>query len=103
MLTSVACARDYKAPRRPLLNRSHSNRLWAIAQDWHHVLFLHWPVDAGALRAMVPPPLEIETRDGRAWLTVLPFAMRRLRLRGLPALPFLSSFPQLNVRTYVRL
>ncbi len=80
-----------------------SNRPWAIAQEWHHVLFLHWPVDAGALRPMVPPPLEIETRDGRAWLTVLPFAMRRLRLRGLPALPFLSSFPQLNVRTYVTL
>ena len=74
-----------------------------IAQEWHHVLFLHWPVDAGALRPLIPEPLEIETREGSAWITVLPFAMRRLRLRGLPALPSLSSFPQLNVRTYVAL
>src|SRR2546425_2766313 len=76
---------------------------WLLAQEWHHVLFLHWPVDAGALRPLVPEPLEIETREGSAWITVLPFAMRRLRLRGLPALPSLSSFPQLNVRTYVTL
>ena len=27
--------------------------------------------------------------------------MRRLRLRGLPPLPFVSSFPQMNLRTYV--
>lgn len=76
---------------------------WVIAQEWHHVLFLHWPVKAGSLRPRVPAPLEIETRDGHAWVSVIPFAMRRLRPRGLPALPWLSSFPQLNVRTYVTL
>lgn len=76
---------------------------WHLAQEWHHVLFLHWPVDPHALRTLVPPPLEIDTRDGRAWVTALPFMMRRLRPRGLPALPWLSSFPQLNVRTYVTL
>ncbi len=76
---------------------------WALAQEWHHVLFLHWPVDAAVLRALVPAPLDIETRDDRAYITVLPFAMRRLRPRGLPALPWLSSFPQLNIRTYVTL
>ena len=76
---------------------------WAIAQEWQHVLFLHWGVDAAALRPLVPAPLDVETRDGRAWVSLLPFAMRRLRPRGLPALPWLSSFPQLNVRTYVTL
>ncbi|PYT33628.1 MAG: hypothetical protein DMF52_15190 [Acidobacteria bacterium] len=79
------------------------DRPWALAQEWHHVLFLHWPVDAEALRPLVPEVLDIETSDGSAWITALPFAMRRLRLRGLPALPWLSSFPQLNVRTYVTL
>jgi uncharacterized protein YqjF (DUF2071 family) len=76
---------------------------WALAQEWHHVLFLHWQVERQALRPLVPQPLEIETRDGGAWVTALPFMMRRLRPRGLPALPWLSSFPQLNVRTYVTL
>jgi uncharacterized protein len=55
------------------------------------------------LRPLIPAPLEIEEFDGRAYVTVLPFAMRRLRLPGLPAVPMLSSFPQLNVRTYVTL
>ena len=88
---------DYRRPR------ARPHRTCALTQEWHHVLFLHWPVDAGALRPLIPTSLEIETRDGFAWVTVLPFAMRRLRLRGLPALPWLSSFPQLNVRTYVTL
>jgi len=86
--------------RRP---RPRPERPWALAQEWHHVLFLHWSVDAGALRPLVPEALDIETRDGFAWITALPFAMRRLRPRGLPVLPCLSSFPQLNVRTYVTL
>jgi len=76
---------------------------WHLAQEWHHVLFLHWPVDSRALRPLVPSLLEIDTRDGCAWVTALPFMMRRLRPRGPPALPWLSSFPQLNVRTYVTL
>jgi uncharacterized protein YqjF (DUF2071 family) len=79
------------------------NGAWALAQEWHHVLFLHGSADPETLRSLIPAPLQIEMRDGRAWVTVLPFSMRRLRLRGLPALPWLSSFPQLNVRTYVTL
>jgi hypothetical protein len=74
-----------------------------MAQEWHHVLFLHWRADPEALRSLIPAPLDIERRDGSAWVTALPFAMRRLRPRGLPALPWFSSFPQLNLRTYVTL
>jgi uncharacterized protein len=49
----------------------------------------------------VPPGLEIDTFDGNAWLGILPFRLTGFRLRGLPAVPALSTFPELNVRTYV--
>ena len=75
---------------------------WAMAQSWHDLLFAHWPVDARRLRALIPDRLEIDSFDGQPWLAVVPFRMSGVRLRGTPAVPWLSVFPELNVRTYVR-
>jgi len=74
---------------------------WVMAQSWHDLLFAHWQVDFAALRLLLPSPLQIDTFDGSAWLAVVPFRMTGVRLRGTPALPWLSAFPELNVRTYV--
>ena len=74
---------------------------WVMAQTWHDLLFAHWQVKAAPLRPLVPAPLQIDTFEGRAWLAVVPFRMTGVRLRGTPSLPWLSAFPELNVRTYV--
>jgi len=74
---------------------------WVMAQNWHDLLFAHWPLPAAILRPHVPARLEIDTFGGQAWLGVVPFRMSGVRLRGTPALPWLSAFPELNVRTYV--
>jgi len=73
---------------------------WVMAQIWHVLLFAHWRVSAAALRCLIPEQLAIDTFDGSAWLAVAPFRMSGVRLRGTPALPWLSAFPELNVRTY---
>ena len=72
-----------------------------MAMRWHDLLFLHWPVPAAALRPLVPPGLELQTFDGSAWLGVVPFRMTGIRHRLGPPLPWLSAFPELNLRTYV--
>jgi uncharacterized protein YqjF (DUF2071 family) len=74
---------------------------WVMAQTWHDLLFAHWPVPSQTLRPHIPVQLEIDTFEGQAWLAVIPFRMSGVRLRGTPAMPWLSSFPELNVRTYV--
>jgi uncharacterized protein YqjF (DUF2071 family) len=71
------------------------------AQRWHGLLFAHWPLEAEVLRPLVPPALTLDTFDGRAWLGVVPFYLDGLRLRRAPAIPGLSAFPEVNVRTYV--
>lgn len=76
-------------------------RQWVMAQSWHDLLFAHWPVDFEQLRRQIPATLEIGTYEEQAWLGVVPFRMSGVRLRGTPALPGLSKFPELNVRTYV--
>lgn len=72
-----------------------------MRQRWSDLLFLHWAVDPEVIRARLPAGLEVDTFDGRAWLGIVPFAMERVRPVGLPPLPWVSWFLELNVRTYV--
>lgn len=74
---------------------------WAQAQTWEDLLFAHWTVPIEALRAHLPAGLEVDTFGGEAYLGLTPFRVTNLRLRGLPPLPLLSAFLELNCRTYV--
>jgi uncharacterized protein len=74
---------------------------WVMGQTWDDLLFAHWPVPEEQLRPLVPEALELQTRDGSAWLGMTPFAVTGLRLRGTLPLPYVSDFLELNVRTYV--
>lgn len=75
---------------------------WTMAQNWHDLLFAHWPVPVDDLRRVIPPSLSIDTFDGQAWIGVVPFRMSGVRPRLVPPVPWLSAFPELNVRTYVK-
>ena len=73
-----------------------------MTQTWNDLLFAHWPVDVPAIRALVPAAFELDLFDGQAWLGIVPFHMTNVSPRFVPALPWVSAFPELNVRTYVR-
>lgn len=75
---------------------------WIMTQSWHDLLFVHWPVAVDGLRSLVPSGLELDLFEQRAWLGIVPFHMTNVVPRGVPALPWVSAFPELNVRTYVR-
>jgi uncharacterized protein len=72
-----------------------------MGQTWYDLLFAHWAVAPEVLQPLVPPPLQLDVQDGRAWVGLTPFRIGGLRSRGAPPLPWLSRFPELNVRTYV--
>ena len=74
---------------------------WVQGQSWLDLAFLHWRVDADELGRLVPSGVELETHDGSAWLGITPFLLTGFRLRGLPPVPWISTFEELNVRTYV--
>src|SRR5215208_3559497 len=74
---------------------------WVLAMHWHDLLFMHWPIESATIRRHIPATLTIDTFDGMAWIGVVPFRMQGVRPRLVPALPGLSAFPELNVRTYV--
>jgi len=75
---------------------------WIMTQTWNDLLFAHWPADPAAIRQKVPAGIELDLLDGRAWVGIVPFYMTNVAPRGTPAIPGVSAFAELNVRTYVR-
>ena len=74
--------------------------MFAIAFDWEQLLFEHYPVDPGVVQPHLPEGLAVDTYDGDAWLSVVPFVNAAVRPAGLPRELGLS-LPELNLRTYV--
>lgn len=90
-VVNVVGHRPWPMPARP----------WSFTQTWTDLLFAHWPVAASAMRPHIPRAFELDLFDGSAWISVVPFCMSNVSLRSVPALPWLSAFAELNVRTYV--
>jgi uncharacterized protein YqjF (DUF2071 family) len=75
---------------------------WVMTQTWHDLLFAHWPVARDRLRELVPDRFELDLFEDQAWLGIVPFHMTNVAPRFVPSIPWISAFPELNVRTYVR-
>jgi len=72
-----------------------------MRQRWARLLFLHWEVAPEALRPLLPAGLELDLFEGRAYVGLVPFTMTGVRPVFLPPVRGLSSFHEINVRTYV--
>lgn len=73
-----------------------------MRQRWRDLLFLHWTLPVDVIAKTLPPGLTVDVWQDRAWVGIVPFFMEGVRPSYLPAVPWLSSFLELNVRTYVR-
>ncbi|MCH8547041.1 MAG: DUF2071 domain-containing protein [Cryomorphaceae bacterium] len=77
------------------------NKPWLYYQEWNNPLFMHWRVQPEDLRPFIPKALELDTHNGEAWISLVPFTIA-IKPRFLPALPAVSSFEEVNLRTYVK-
>ena len=90
------------ASERLLCARVRPTRRPVMRQRWDDLFFLHWEYAPATIQARLPAGLTVDTFAGKAYLAVVGFRMNAVRPAGLPALPWLSYFNELNVRTYVR-
>ena len=74
----------------------------ALLMRWERLTFLHWSYPPDVVQALLPDGLRVDTWEGRAWVAITPFMMAGVHPPGLPAIPQWSTFPETNVRTYVR-
>ena len=95
-----------KTPTKILSFKSHRDyeypqQSWMYYQEWNRVLFLHYQVPVELLRDLIPKELTIDSFEGTAYISIVPFTMENIRPRFLPSLNFVSNFGEINVRTYV--
>jgi uncharacterized protein YqjF (DUF2071 family) len=68
-----------------------------LSMTWRDLLFAHWSVAPETVAERLPPRVSVDTRDGDAYLGVVPFVMSDIGPRGLPVG---LAFGELNLRTY---
>ena len=72
-----------------------------MKQGWYDLVYVHFEYPADIVQQMLPEGLQVDTYDGKAWVGLIPFSMRGIGVPRLPSIPYLGSFPEVNVRTYV--
>lgn len=79
-------------------------RAW-LRNRWDELAFVHWAYPPSEVQALLPDGLRVDTFDDgsgpRAWVSLVPFRMRRAGPSLLPSIPWISTFAETNVRTYV--
>jgi uncharacterized protein YqjF (DUF2071 family) len=83
--------RNYPMPERP----------WKYYQEWDHIVLLHWKLPAAALESELPKGLQLDLFEGEAWVSLVLFSVKNMQLRNFRPFPFLNSFQEVNLRTYV--
>ncbi|MGI9644324.1 MAG: DUF2071 domain-containing protein, partial [Ilumatobacteraceae bacterium] len=73
----------------------------ALRQRWTDLAYFHWPYDPADVQPLLPPGVRVDTFDGNAWVGLIPFVMRDVRLGPSPAVPDLGTCVEINVRTDV--
>jgi len=74
---------------------------WIMTQRWNDLLFMHYSLAPEVVRSLVPDVLTLDTYQQRAYVSITPFWISHLRPPGVPSVPWLSKFSEINVRTYV--
>lgn len=71
-----------------------------MVQDWNRITFVHWAVDPELMAPLLPIGTRPDVLDGVTYVGLIPFEMRHAGLGRGPAVPFLGSFAETNVRLY---
>lgn len=73
-----------------------------MKQQWRDLAYIHWRYTPEEVQALLPEGIEVDTFDGSAWVGLIPFSMRNISFPLVPPVPYFGSFPEVNVRTYVK-
>nr|WP_269205126.1 DUF2071 domain-containing protein [Motilibacter aurantiacus] len=71
-----------------------------LGQSWRDLAFVHWRVPPGSVAPLLPPGTRPDVHDGSSWVGLIPFRMVGAGIGRGPAVPWLGSFAETNVRLY---
>lgn len=84
---------------RPFEYPKHS---WKFYQEWNKAIFLHWEVDVALIKALLPKSIEVDSINGKTWVSLVAFNMNNIGIKNLPKIPHISDFYEINIRVYIK-
>lgn len=97
----VQTPRPIPTPEQRLAERERPTAASVLRQRWEHLLFVHWRWDPLKVQQTLPRGLTVDTFHGGAWVGLTPLFLNDVRPAFLPAMPLISQYLELNLRTYV--
>lgn len=79
-----------------------SSRRVFLSAEWRNLAMLNYEVDPGILRSRVPHGTEVDSFQGKAFVSLVGFQFLRTKLFGILPVPFHTDFEEANLRFYVR-
>ena len=73
-----------------------------LSAEWRDLLMLNYEVDPRLLGEYVPSGTELDSFEGRTYVSLVGFRFLRTRLFEFLPLPFHANFDEVNLRFYVR-
>lgn len=71
-----------------------------MTQAWRDLTFLHWRVAPDVVQPLLPPGTRPDVHEGSSWVGLIPFRMVGAGVGTGPAVPWLGTFAETNVRLY---
>ena len=72
-----------------------------LTAEWRYLAMLNYEVEPERLMPLVPKGTELDTHDGKTFVSMVGFLFLNTRVMGL-AIPFHRDFEEINLRFYVR-
>ncbi len=73
-----------------------------LSAEWRDLIMLNYEVDPNLLQAHVPAGTQLDSFEGRTYVSMVGFQFRRTKLLGAVPVPFHTDFDEVNLRFYVR-
>jgi uncharacterized protein YqjF (DUF2071 family) len=72
-----------------------------LSAEWRYLAMLNYEIDPAVLLPYVPRGTELDTWNGKTFVSVVGFLFLKTRVLGIP-IPFHTDFEEVNLRFYVR-
>jgi uncharacterized protein YqjF (DUF2071 family) len=72
-----------------------------LTAAWRHLAMLNFEIDPKVLLPLVPRGTEVDSWQGKCFVSMVGFLFLDTRVRGIP-IPFHQNFEEINLRYYVR-
>ena len=95
----AAKARDHLPGRR---SEDRPRERVFLSAEWRDLVMLNYEIDPGLVARYVPCGTELDSFDGKVFVSLVGFRFLRTKLWGFVPLPFHTNFDEVNLRFYVR-